>query len=80
MAKKMEMYEDQWDNSKGGAAFGRRYLRKPLWIGLAGVQASSTKQQASIRHEAESVRHQAASIKTQATSIKKLGSENVAKH
>ena len=44
-----------------------------LWVGLAGVQASSSKQQASIRHQAASIKHQAASIK-------KLGSETLARN
>ena len=67
------------DSKKGGrpkavppfveAAAGRL----PLWIGLAGVQASSSKQQASIRHQAASIKHQAASIK-------KLGSKTLAKN
>ena len=47
--------------------------RLPLWMGLAGVQASSSKQQASIRHQAASIKHQAASIK-------KLGSETLARN
>ena len=42
-------------------------------MGLAGVQASSSKQQASIRHQAASIKHQAASIK-------KLGSETLARN
>ena len=64
---------------KGGAAEGRPLFveaaasRLPLWIGLAGVQASSSRQQASIRH-------QAASIKHQTTSIKKLGSETLTRN
>ena len=56
---------------KGGAAEGRPPFveaaegRLPLWMGLAGVQASSSKQQASIRHQAASIKHQASSIKHQ---------------
>ena len=42
----------------------------PLWMGLAGVQASSSKQQASIRHQAASIKHQASSIKNQSSSIR----------
>ena len=50
--------------------------RLPLWMGLAGVQASSSKQQASIRHQAASIKHQASSIKHQASSIKHQASKS----
>jgi len=44
--------------------------RIPLWMGLAGVQASSIKHQASsIKHQASSIKHQASSIKHQASSF-----------
>ena len=46
--------------------------RLPLWMGLAGAQASSSKQQASIGHQAASIKHQAASIQ-------KLVSETLAR-
>ena len=67
------------DCTKGGAAEGHPLFveaaagRLILWMGLAGVQASSSKQQASIRHQAASSKHQAASIK-------KLGSETLARN
>jgi hypothetical protein len=71
---------------EGGAAEGRPPFveaaesRLPLWMGLAGVQASSSKQQASIRHQAASIKHQASRIKNQASSIKHLFRHQSAHH
>ena len=71
------------DSTKGGAVEGRPSFveaaagRLPLWMSLAGVQASSSKQQAASSKQQASIKHQAASIKQQAGSIKKLGSETL---
>ena len=37
-------------------------LWRPLWMGLAGVQVSSSKQQASIMHQAARIKHRSAII------------------
>ena len=59
---------------RGRGAFGRPPpLWNPLWMGLAGVQASSSKQQASIRHQAASIKHQAARNWAQAWRLVQLG-------